>query len=442
MIDKYRILFVALVIGIASYFLGEVVFLFSLFGLISYFIYKNTNDEDKNFILTVLVIGFLLRAAFAVLFHGANFLKGYHGISGDDLLYTVKSWGLVYRWEGRPYNWVADLAGSSPKFGMNPFTYILALFYKVFGFHPVSSKLINCIIGALIGWVTYLMATEMFNRRTARISMLIVTFYPSIMRWSIANLKDPLIMLLFMVCVYVLIDAAGRKIRIWKFVVFALSGLLLYEFTPKLYFILIAVCAMLVVGLRFFKMLSSRKARITIIAVVTFALSAGAYYFSYIKTAPLIELIYKFEEKQNLMARADYAGYYFYSGKFMENLSCGIVSLSSLLDIAYKNVVYFMLAPFPWQLTSPERLLAFPQMILWYLMLLLSFFGFMKLIIRKSGMAFLIGILLIVGITVSALAEGNIGSAFRHRDMFTPFVAIFASAIISDLISRKNSLIG
>lgn len=442
MTDKYRILFIVLAVGIVSYFLGEAVFLFSLFGLISYLIYKNANAEDRNFILTVLVIGFLLRAALAVLFHGANFLKGYHGVSGDDLLYTVKSWGLVYQWEGKPYNWVADLAGSSPKFGMNPFTYIVAIFYKVFGFHPVSAKLINCIIGALIGWVTYLIGSEMFDRRTARLSMLIITFYPSIMRWSIANLKDPLVMLLFMVCIYVLIAAAGHKIQAWKLVILALSGLFLYEFTPRLYFILIAICATLLAGLRFFNTLRSKKARIAVIAIVALCLLTGAYYFSYVKPAPLIELIYKCEEKQGLMAKADYAGYYFYSGQFMENLSRGIVSLPGFIDTTYKSVVYFMLTPFPWQLTSPERLLAFPQMILWYSMLFLSFFGFMRLLIRRTGMAFLIGILLAIGITVSALAEGNIGSAFRHRDMFTPFVAIFASAIISDLASRKNSLMG
>jgi hypothetical protein len=41
---------------------------------------------------------------------------------------------------------------------------------------------------------------------------------------------------------------------------------------------------------------------------------------------------------------------------------------------------------------------------------------------------------LILGITASALAEGNIGSAFRHRDIFTPFFVILASTIISDMI--------
>jgi len=281
---------------------------------------------------------------------------------------------------------------------------------------------------------------EMFNKRTAKISMLIVVFYPSMMRWSIANLKDPLIMFLFVVCVYVLVAAAQHKVQIWKIAMLSLSGFFLHEFTPKLYFAIIAVCSLLLVYLRFLGILRSKKARTTITAFLVLALLIVTYIFIYIKPASLIGAIYTCEEKQGLMAKADYAGYYFYSAKFMEGLNNGVVSLPALFDVAYKSVVYFMLAPFPWQLTSPERLLAFPQMILWYLVLLLSIFGFMKLVIHKVGTALLMMTLLSIGIFVSALAEGNIGSAFRHRDIFTPFFVIFASAVIADLISSKESL--
>ena len=442
MTDTPRILLIAFAVGVVSYFLGEAVFLLSLFGFICFLIYRNSDAEDRKFILTVLILAFLLRSAFAVIFHGANFLKGYHGISGDDLLYTVKSWGLVFKWEGKPYGWVADLASNSPKFGMNPFTYLLAFFYKVFGFHPVSSKLINCIIGTLIGWVAYLLGSEMFDRRTARISMFIVIFYPSIMRWSIANLKDPLIMLLFMVCAYILITASKRRIELWKVLLLVFSAWLLYDFTPRLYFILIAVCLGLLGVLRLFEALRSQRTRVAALAVAALILFAALYYFCCVDPASLIKAIYVCEEKQGLMAKADYAGYYFYSGRFMENLSMGVVSMPEFINIVYKSVVYFMLTPLPWQFTSPERLLAFPQMALWYLMLFLSFFGFLKLSVRCRGASLMAGALLAIGITASAMAEGNIGSAFRHRDMFTPFFAIFSAAIISDLIPSKGTTTG
>lgn len=440
--EKMIILIIALLFGIVSSFFSGTIFLFLVFGLIVYIIHENSDSADRKYIITVLVAGFLLRVSLAVLLHAANFIKGYHGISGDDLLYTVKSCALVYQWDGKPYEWVRDLAGSSPKYGLNPFVYLLAIFYKISGFHPLAAKFINCILGCLIGYFSYLIGKKMFDRNTARLSMFIVTFYPSIVRWSIANLKDPMIMFLFILCLYMLISVLVGKVQIWKILILLSSMAVLYLFTPRLYFILIAGAFVVAVFLRFFVLLKNRRQKLLLASLITIAIMAFIYYFSCVKSSMLVSLIYECEAKQTLMAKADFAGYYFYPGKFMDNLSSGVVLIPTFLNVIFKNVVYFMLTPFPWQITSPERLLSFPQMMLWYVILLLSFFGFVKLLVQKPAMGLLMIVLLIVGITASALAEGNIGSAFRHRDIFTPLFVIFASAIICDFMACKRSLKG
>jgi uncharacterized membrane protein YbjE (DUF340 family) len=79
-------------------------------------------------------------------------------------------------------------------------------------------------------------------------------------------------------------------------------------------------------------------------------------------------------------------------------------------------------------------------MLLWYGVIGLAIFGFVKLSLKRPQNAILIGLLLLIGIVVNSLADGNIGAAFRHRDMVTPLFIILASGVITDFLSDKKLL--
>ena len=436
--DKFYILLISLFLGIVSFFLSGTVFLFLVFGVISYLIYKNASPEDRRFILTVLVTGFLLRVILAFALHALSYTKGYEGFtSGDDMLYSLRSWSLVFKWEGKPYIWQRTFA-PSPGYGLNPFTYLLAFFYKLFGFHPATAKIINCIIGTLIGWMSYLMGKEMFDNKAAKISMLIVTFYPSLVRWSVANLKDPLIILLFMICAHILIVRLNHKIKVIQLITLAVSMAILYHFVNKFYFILIVIGIGLLIFFRFLDLFKKKKLKIFILSIVCLAILGSGYYFLYVKPDNVLQFIYMTEYFQKGAARSDYAGYYLYTRDFMDSVNKGIIPPLEFCNVIFKNIVYFMLTPFPWNMSSRGQLSAYPQMLIWYLLLILSIFGFSTLFIKKPKIAFLLAILLIVGITVRSFVEGNIGAAFRHRDIYTPFFIIFASLTIRNLMDKKT----
>lgn len=438
--NKLIILFIAVSLGIASHFLSGAIALFAVFGAVAYFIYKNADPEDRRFILALLVSGFLLRVIVALTLHASSYVHGYGGsTSGDDLLYTIRGWAVVYQWEGKPYTWAKGLIGSS-EYGLNPFTFILAFFYKIYGFHPATAKIINCIIGTLLGWLSYLIARELFDKNTARISMSIVTFYPSLLRWSVANLKDPLTILLFMLCIYISITILHRNDPVWKFGILFSAILMLYYFPQRFYLILAVVSVANAVFLRVFYFLSRKGMRALLVVLIGISALGCAYYFFCINPKHLIEFLYRCEAQQAVIAKADYAGYYLYARDFLESLNKGMIDIRGLVYELFVNTVYFMLTPFPWQMSSRSRLIAAPQMFLWYTLLILSFFGFFKLLVKRPAAAFLLGTLLIIGITVNALAEGNIGSAFRHRDIFVPFLAILASNMIAGLTSKRTLL--
>ena len=412
-----------------------------VFCIVCYLIYKNTPPEDRQFVLTIMIIGFLVRLSISLTLHAISYTKTiYQGAtSGDDLLYMIKSWALVYKWEGRPDNWAQIHIGSSPQFGLNPYTYLLAIFYKLFGFHPVSSKIINCILGTMVGWVSYLIGREIFDSKTAKISILLVTFYPSLVRWSSANLKDSLTMLLFFVPLYILIVAISRRAAIWRVIILALSLVGLYFSTQRLHLVLIMGSIGVLLFSRGLDLLNSKRAKRLMILIAASVLSITLSYLFYVKPQMVIESIYKCEENQALIAKSDFAGYYLYTRDFMADLNRGVFSIFKFLNIAFINVVYFIFTPFPWQLVSRERIIAFPQVVLWYTLLMLSIFGFAELVLNRFRIAFLLAAVLIVGITINSLAEGNIGAAFRHRDMYTPIFIVVASAMLRNLIDGEKA---
>lgn len=427
-----RAVWVAFILAGMSVFLSGAVFLFSIFGIVCYLIYKSSSSEDRKFILTVLLTGFLFRVCLAVALHAIVYLKGYHCISGDDLLYTKRGWGIVCSWNNMTSIWLKNVFADT-EYGLNPFVYAIAGFYKIFGFHPVTVKIINCGIGALIGWVSYLIGKEIFGNKAAKIAMLITMFYPSLVRWSVANLKDPITILAFMSCMYILIITIRGKVELWKYGILGLVLAILFYFPHKFYFITLLLGVGIVAVFRLLDALLGGRIKKFAVMMIGIVLSAAIYLIPHFQPKPLIRLLFEFEKRQSYLSSADYAGYYLYAKELIRSWNLGYIDMVALAKTVFASIFYFMLTPFPWQvIESRERLVALPQMLLWYMLLVLSIFGFMKLMLQRPRTAFLIGVIMVAGITISSLVEGNIGSAFRHRDVFTPFFILFASSFLSE----------
>jgi hypothetical protein len=269
--------------------------------------------------------------------------------------------------------------------------------------------------------------------------MILVVFYPSLVRWSAANLKDPLTILLFTLCTYLLIDAIDDRMAMWKYLVMAGSILLLLLFAQVFYFVLVMLGFAIMIFIKVFSLLTRNLLKAAIIVIALSSLFIAAFYLLYVDREPLTKILYMCEETQIAIARSDYAGYYFYKAGLMNALNKGVVDVSQLMAVVYINAAYFLLAPFPWQMTSFNRLQVLPQMLVWYAILVLSVFGFFRLMTGKPREAILMGTFLVIGIAINSLAEGNVGAAFRHRDAFTPMFIIIASGMASTLMSSVVS---
>lgn len=437
---------IALAAGMAGYFLSGAIFIVALFAGACCLVYRVTPAEDRGLVVRVLVAGFLVRVFLAVALHGYFYLKGFHSTSGDDLLYTIRGLTLLWRWEGMPDGWAQEITSTLPEYGVNPYTVILAVFYKVFGFHPVAAKLINCAIGALTGWISYRLGMELFGRQAARIALVLTVFYPSLIRWSVANLRDPLLVLLLTGLFLLLVIALIRRIALYWLGALGVCMVLLHWIQPL-------ACALTAAGgcfvfvVRIFRAVRRRLNAVLSSGVIRkgciiFLVGAGMlslWYLASVHMTKFVDYFYLLEERQTAVALTDDAGYRIYTREFMEGLNEGRVDAFQLACVVSRGVSYFMLTPFPWRIVSRSQLIALPQIIMWYCLLFLSFFGFVQLFASRPGVAFLIGFYLGAGIILSSLAEGNIGSAFRHRDMFTPFIIVLASGPIPYLRPHRTS---
>jgi hypothetical protein len=123
---------------------------------------------------------------------------------------------------------------------------------------------------------------------------------------------------------------------------------------------------------------------------------------------------------------------------YADNSNPALVSNGEMFRAALKGWQHFFLEPFPWKMSSPLSVSAFPQMVIWYIMLLFSIAGaFVQLRRnRKMGQA-LLAFFLLVG-TIFAMTGGNIGTDFRIRDTLTPLIILFAAIGLKALFTLRD----
>lgn len=96
------------------------------------------------------------------------------------------------------------------------------------------------------------------------------------------------------------------------------------------------------------------------------------------------------------------------------------------------GIFYALFAPFPWAIGSVADLAALPEMLLWYVVLGCAFATIWR---KRRQWRWYVGEILFLAMTlfILALAEGNVGTLFRHRSMAIPIVVVIASPGVEEI---------
>ncbi len=232
----YALIPIGILLGLVLYFSPGSLFIMLLAMLAVCLIRRISEVEARTFLLKLFLIAFsarivatLLMSIFTIIsgnilnYHVSHSLPNYStpDFIDDSGYYTLRSQFLSMYWLGEPLSEYTISVATYP-YGFTGFTHVLASYFTLFGYSPVSSRFINCFLGVLNAILVYYIASYIFDKKTARLAAVLTAFFPSLFLWSITNLKDTS----FAFAIYLMI---------WSFIKF--------QKTKKFYYLFLLFCS-------------------------------------------------------------------------------------------------------------------------------------------------------------------------------------------------------
>ncbi len=392
-------------------------------------IYYFSDLTEKHFLVKLFMWGLLVRVILlllvqAMLIHN----KTWFGVNifddratylfGDDGYYTLRSWILTQHIAGIKESY-AMIERAYEIYGYTFYIYIMSLFYYIFGFSPISITFLNCAFSVLTGVIYYFIAKEISDRLSAKITAVMIVFFPSLIIWSIANLKDPIFIFLMGIALLSFIRLL-RTGKIWYWGLLSAALFMQILIRPKFIILEGAIAIWAYISYLYVK----GKLRIGYIMIAFIcAILAWQHIDRWLTICKNMLVSYN----QGIISVGGFCYRIYADWVYSDGVNPALVTNSEAFQAALKGWLHFFLEPFPWKISSPLSLFAFPQMIIWYVIVLFSIAGaFIQLKRNRKITLALLAFLLLVG-TIFAMTGGNIGTDFRIRDALTPLILLFAA---------------
>lgn len=423
----------AIAIGIMT---GSVPAMFSFpfviagFGLLLGVIIASRLGQSENFtLINLFILAFLARMAILVFLYNFVYVRTGFGEFGDALSYSINGGCILDLWLNGERNLEAltrEAFRISASGTLTSYDFWNAIVFFFTGKNPVSPILINCLAGSLTPVFIYDITNRLYNKKAALTAAVLTAFWPSLLLWSIQNLKEPLSFFLGTVIIWVLLTLRA-KFRFYLLFLVAFFAIFLKEFR---FFLLAALflaflVSFLVPFLKFRRNISLWFiAAIFILFAILCLNSMSINYdniFDTIKGSPLSEklsaltFLYHLRSEKVLGAGSSFlANWQFKNSLGYFFLFMPVALLASLF------------APFPWMLGSAMQIMAIPEMLVFYTLVPAIFAGSKFIIKYKIKEGAVLMTYVIIMYIVLAITEGNIGTLFRHRSMVLPLVFVLA----------------
>jgi len=373
------------------------------------------SGEEKTFLLRLFILAVVVRIGIASVIYLGN-LQEFFG--GDANTYHIFGESLNGSWHGDNYHssrYAAFIQSGAGAWGM---LYVVAAVYEVIGANMYAVQLINASVGASTAIVVYYVAQSLFNNvRVAKLSALLVGFFPSLILWSSQALKDALIILALSLCILATIRLM-EKITVPYILVLGVCLAALLSLRFYIFYMMAAA-----VGGSFLIGLKSADARSFVQRFVAIGVIGMAFtWFGVIRFAAT-----QFERYGNLqmvqLSRMDQARNA--ESGFGKDVDVG--TTEGALTVIPIGLVYLLFAPFPWQLVSTRQSIALPEMLIWWAafpLLVLGWWYALKHRLRQVAPIVLFTTMLTLAY---AVFQGNVGTAYRQRSQLLVFYFIFVA---------------
>ena len=301
--------------------------------------------------------------------------------------------------------------------------------YAVLGPVKLAGQLYVALLGAATAAITVRLVLEFGSRRTALVAGLLVALLPSQVLWSSIIMKDAAVWAVLAGLAFVIAVAGrstGRRLALCGLGVLVLLALLglLRRHTLEVALIAIPIASL-------FSDRTWRTVRVggAIAILVCFPLvfGMGLAGESFVSGAidPGLQRAMNAQHAQSAVVPAEE--------------SSSDQGLRANLGYLPKGITVVALRPWPWEGENSVGVdLARVEALLWYPLLIFAAIGVPSVWTRRRSLAFPLicsgGILILYG-----LAEGNLGTAFRHRGELVWTVAVLAALGIERVAHRREA---
>lgn len=382
--------------------------------------------DDHQFLVRLFVCALLLRVMLAAVF----FVLQIDAFFGPDIpTFDEVGYATLQVWKGNPYFKEISrdfLSINGTPWGM---IYMVAGIYGILGRNLLGIQFTNAIFGAATVIVVYLCAQHVFNnRKVARLSGLIVAFFPSLVLWSSIAMKDAPIVFMLVMAMYATLKLGEQlHVKYLLILVAAMVGILSFRFYI-FYMLVAAVGGAFIIGMREVTTQSFAR-QLAIVLCIGLAMT----YIGVFRTASTqLETYANLEAVQRSRSYLSKAG----QSGFAEDED--VSTMSGAVRALPKGFVYLLFAPFPWDFGSLRQSLALPEMLIWYALFPLFVLGTwftMRFRLRQALPILLFTALLTFAY---ALTQGNVGTAYRQRAQLLVFYFIFAAVGAVLLVERRE----
>jgi hypothetical protein len=420
--------------------------------------------EEKSgvFLVKLALLAFLIRACLAAAYYNffvMNLKMPVFAFDGE--AYSIIGWYIAlvlkganmlmlpqsmipndYCVVGGFFGTIANFGGHLPpvyQYGITIYSYMIGLFYYIFGYAPVLLRLFNSGLSVLAAFLAYDITKRVFTEKVARIAFVIMLFNPSFVLYSISLQRDTLVNFLILLVVSEILKLV-RPEKLSKAVMPVILSLFGLALLSQLRVNSMAVLVVFIAVFLYIKFAYAFK-RLAVYCTLGIFLIPPLYnkVFSILYSKIILMLKYHWGltflggYTFQLLPQNYYAGGDTGEGWFSKGIGAG-----DLIVAIFKGLGAFFTEPSIFSMRRIQHFIALPQMILWYLLILFAIIGVWESIKRSDPARMSLFAVMILFTLSIGLSEANAETLIRHRDMIVPIYIIFAAKGIEMLAGENH----
>ena len=373
-------------------------------------------------IATILLTAIVVRLTLIYIDH---FIMPLPDTTIDAVAFETFAWRIAE-------NGFVNLLDYYPGFRYDFFQWLIAIPYSLFGRSVLMAKSMSLLFGIGSIFLTWKIANILWGNRIAKKAAWTVTLFPSLVLYSVIVMREVYICFFVLVAIYGVIK--WTKTNYFKYIFIALAGFLGASFFNGGMIVGAAIFLFIIFiqNLKnFYSSLLNYKINLKVVFILSFVIISSSYVYFKEFNLPKLGILKEFNSK--LLLRKTVVNVRGEAG-FPEWTK--VTTVSELIYKTPARALYFVFAPFPWNITKMSHLIGFLDSLLYMYLVFLIFSN--RKVIWKDPTLRVILIILIFYILVFGLGVGNFGTGIRHRSKFALVFILLAGPLLKKIIFKKT----